>query len=300
LKVDAEVPSVGIDPVALTEDCESTSLAPVDAEVGCNIKVLVGCGIKRETNAACGAECEDGGPGSLTIDIEAIAGKGLMESEDNDPCECKIDLRIGCGLECDDEEDDAVRVKVAEDSCLECDEEEGLKVNLNPGGCLHCLPVGLGITTAENGCITCGVAGLDVDIECLAERLAGNCLVANGDNLEVQLNPNGCLQCTPTGLAVDLVAGAGLGATGCTLFVNVGNCIEIVGDAVSLKIDPEETCLTCGAGGLKLAAKFIKDVECAFSFEGDVLKLTLTKTFCDDTTETSNCTVPTFNCEEEA
>lgn len=52
------------------------------------------------------------------------------------------------------------------------------------------------------------------------------------------------------------------------------------------------------ASCILLATKFIKDVECQFAFENDTLKLTLTKIFCDDSTETENCTVPIFDCEE--
>lgn len=252
---------ISVDPVSLTDPCDDTSLAPVDLVdplTNCQIKVLIGCGIKRVDTLACGNACEDGGPGSLMVDRDAVAGKGLIKDSDSaeDPCACDIQVDLGCGLEFGSGMDaNKVQVKVDPD-----------------------------------GCLSCSTSGLAVN--------AGDCLECDSGTLNVKVDPSGCVVCGENGLDVDLIGATGIDITGCTISALLADPLYInMSGYIDLKIDPSG-CLTNGMDGLKLTSLLLKDVTCDLSIVAGNLKLTLTKTYCDDSTDDEECTIPLFECEE--
>lgn len=251
---------ISVDPISLTDPCEDTSLAPVDPIDplnNCQIKVLIGCGIRRVDTLACGAACTDGGPGSLMVDRDAVAGKGLIKDSDSaeDPCACDIQVDLGCGLEFGSGMDaNKVQVKVDPD-----------------------------------GCLSCSTAGLAVN--------AGDCLECDSGTLNVKVDPSGCVVCGPSGLDVSLVGGTGIDITGCTISALLADPLYInMGGYIDIKIDPEG-CITNGENGLTVGL-LLKDIDCDLAIVDGNLKLTITKTYCDDSVDVCEKNVPLFDCDE--
>lgn len=162
---------------------------PNNARAGLIVQpsALEGCYF-LEVNPGCGLIIDEN---KVKVNRGDLLGPGLKEG--TDPCNLTLDIGS-----CFDLIANKLQLKI-EGPCLQCDPDVGLRLLVNPDGCVICDPLtGLDVDVdSDAGCMECGPNGLKVKVQ------AGHCIECTDQGLAVQVKEGGGILCDGQGLQID-------------------------------------------------------------------------------------------------